>query len=230
MNVTTFFDVDNTLLDNDRAKVAMDGALARVLGTEGAAHFWRTYEAIRAETGSVNIPQAMARLDQEMQTAVDTGQLRDSDRRRRRDEMAEVVMGMSYEEFVYRGSAKAIAHAQTFGAVAIFSEGDATFQPSKIWRAGLTRAVDGHVLVYDRKRERLREATAAYPSDHWIFVDDKALILHDIGAVLGASATTVWVRQGSYANVEIDHLRVDHVIQSIGDFAELGLRELTGRV
>ncbi|MDQ3411960.1 MAG: hypothetical protein M3509_07545, partial [Chloroflexota bacterium] len=54
---TTFFlDVDNTLIDNDAAKAELQRRLDDLLGLVEAARFWATYEAVRAETGVVNIP------------------------------------------------------------------------------------------------------------------------------------------------------------------------------
>jgi hypothetical protein len=59
--LTFFVDVDNTLLDNDAAKAEMDRGLARLLGKDDAAEFWRTYEAIRSEETVVDIPSTLAR-------------------------------------------------------------------------------------------------------------------------------------------------------------------------
>ena len=228
MKLTTFFDVDNTLLDNDRAKVAMNASLAQVLGDVGAEQFWEIYEKIRAETGSVSIPRAMARLDAEMEVLVRGGDLAEAQRRARRDGVAAVIMGMPFAEYVFSGSAAALAHAQALGNAVVFSEGDATYQPSKIWRSGLTQALNGHVLVYERKRERLVEAIAAYPADHWVFVDDKAVILSDIRKMLGDRVTTVWVRQGGYAADGPSEPHPDITIEQIGEFASLDRARLTG--
>ena len=38
--VTFLFDVDNTLIDNDRAKQDLSARIAEVLGVEGERRFW----------------------------------------------------------------------------------------------------------------------------------------------------------------------------------------------
>ena len=57
-----FFDVDNTLLDNDRAKADMEAQLLGVLGQEGSKRFWELYEEVRKEGGVVSYPKTIARF------------------------------------------------------------------------------------------------------------------------------------------------------------------------
>ena len=42
-------DVDNTLLDNDRVRMALEAAIAGAVGQERAPRFWEIYEEVRAE-------------------------------------------------------------------------------------------------------------------------------------------------------------------------------------
>ena len=224
MELTVLFDVDNTLLDNDRAKRVLDGRMTDLVGAAGAARFWDHYEAIRAETGLVNIPLTMARYDAELEaggTAADA-----AERRHRRFALAELLMGLPYREFLYPGALAALAHARRFGRVAILSEGDPTFQPSKIWRAGLDDAVDGNVLVFDRKVEHLAEVVAAFPADHYVLVEDKPSILKETRARLGERVTTVFVRQGKYADVALEPPLPDIALAAIGDFPTLSAADL----
>ncbi|MBA3414653.1 MAG: HAD family hydrolase [Chloroflexia bacterium] len=227
MELTVLFDVDNTLLDNDRAKRALDARLAELLGAAGAARFWGDYEAIRAETGMVNIPLTMARYDEAMEEGAEPAD--PGARRRQRFALADLVMGFPYGEFLYPGALDAIAYARTFARVAILSEGDPTFQPSKIWRAGLDHAVAGNVLVFDHKIDHLAEVVAAFPADHYVLVEDKPDILRETRSQLGERLTTVFVRQGKYADAVLAPPPPDIELATIGDLLTLGPGDLTAK-
>lgn len=216
--LTTLFDVDNTLVDNDRAKEELSARIATLLGAAGERRFWEEYEAVRRETGMVNIPLQLARFGEAL--AVDP-ELDDAERRRRRFALADLVMGFPYREYLYPGALEAVRRARSFGQVAVLSEGDATFQPHKIWRTGLDGEVDGNVLVFDRKLEHLDEMTAAFPADHYILVEDKPDVLAHVKRRLGPRVTTVLVRQGKYANVPLeDEPAPDLVLASIAELAD----------
>ena len=198
--LTFLLDVDNTLLDNDAAKRELDARIADLLGPEQTARFWELYEAVRRDEGMVNIPLTLARLEAE-QGAAPTGAAADAGRlgRDRRFALADLLMGFRYDRFLFPGTLEAIAHLRRLGRVAILTEGDPTFQPSKIWRAGLDDAVDGYVLVFDHKIGHLAEVVAAFPADHYVLVEDKPDVITDVRARLHAPLTTVLVRQGKYA-------------------------------
>src|SRR5918994_1169241 len=59
--VTFLFDVDNTLIDNDRAKADLSARIAGLLGVAGERRFWELYEEVRHDRGLVNIPLLLAR-------------------------------------------------------------------------------------------------------------------------------------------------------------------------
>src|SRR4029077_2079454 len=62
-NVLVFLlDVDNTLLDNDRVKEDIRSAIARLVAADRASRFWSLYEAVRAEEGVVEFPEALRRV------------------------------------------------------------------------------------------------------------------------------------------------------------------------
>jgi FMN phosphatase YigB (HAD superfamily) len=224
--VTFLFDVDNTLIDNDRAKEDLSRRIAEVLGEAGEHRFWEMYEEVRRERGLVNIPLILARFGEDMAA---NPALDDGERRRLRFALADVVMGFPYREYLYPGAIDAIRGARELGTVAVLSEGDATFQPHKIWRAGLDPEVDGNVLVFDRKLEHLAEMTAAFPADHYVLVEDKPDILATVKEALGPRVTTVLVRQGKYANVPLHQGPApDVVFASIGALAVRDLSQLEG--
>jgi FMN phosphatase YigB (HAD superfamily) len=196
--LTFLLDVDNTLLDNDAAKAQLAVGLVALLGDDGAARFWRLYEDVRRDEGMVNIPLTLARFERAAGLGTDAAPAAGPDRARR-FALADLLMAFPYERYLYPGALEAVAHLRRLGRVAILSDGDPTFQPSKIWRAGLDAAVDGYVLVFDHKEDHLAEVVAAFPADHYVLVDDKPDILARVRERLACPLTTVLVRQGKYA-------------------------------
>jgi FMN phosphatase YigB (HAD superfamily) len=216
--VTFLFDVDNTLIDNDRAKNELSARIAELLGVAGERRFWELYEEVRHDLGLVNIPFILARYSDELDA---DPSLNDAERRRRRFALADLVMGFPYRDYLYPGAMDAVRKARKLGQVAVLSEGDATFQPHKIWRTGLDPEVDGNVLVFDRKLDHLDEMTAAFPADHYVFVEDKPEILTVVKRALGPRVTTVLVRQGKYGQAPLpEDTPPDLVFDSIGAFAD----------
>lgn len=222
--VTWLFDVDNTLIDNDRAKDDLSASIGELLGEAGERRFWELYEEVRRDRGLVNIPLLLAEYGKEL----DADPRHDlGDQRRLRFALAEVVMGFPYRDYLYPGAIEAVRKARALGPVAVLSEGDATFQPHKIWRAGLDPEVDGNILVFDRKLEHLDELLAAFPADHYVLVEDKPEILAKVKQALGPLVTTVLVQQGKYANVPLtDEPAPDRVFESIGALAASNLAAL----
>jgi len=216
--VTFLFDVDNTLIDNDRAKKDLSARIAELLGVAGQRRFWELYEEVRHDLGLVNIPLLLARYDDELDA---DSSLDDAERRRLRFALADLVMGFPYREYLYPGAMDAVRKARKLGQVAVLSEGDATFQPHKIWRTGLDPEVDGNVLVFDRKLDHLDEMTAAFPADHYVLVEDKPEILTAVKRALGPRVTTVLVRQGKYGQAPLpEDAPPDLVFDSIGALAD----------
>jgi hypothetical protein len=165
----------------------------------------------------VNIPLILAEYGKELDADPN---LDAAERRRQRFALAEIVMGFPYKEYLYPGALEAVRRARALGPVAVLSEGDATFQPHKIWRAGLDPEVDGNILVFDRKLEHLDELLAAFPADHYVLVEDKPEILARVKQTLGPLVTTVLVRQGKYANVPLtEEPAPDVTFESIGALA-----------
>ncbi len=196
LRLTFLLDVDNTLLDTDAAKDELARRLRDLLGDEDAARFWQLYEAVRRDAGTVNVPLTLARFEAEvgMTTRADDPAVRE-----RRFALADLLMAFPYERYLVPGALAAVAHLRRLGRVALLSDGDPAFQPSKIWRAGLDAAVDGYVLVFDQKITHLAEVVAAFPADHYVLVEDKPDVITEIRARLSAPVTGVLVRQGKYA-------------------------------
>jgi FMN phosphatase YigB (HAD superfamily) len=222
--ITTFFDVDNTLLENERAKLDLWAQFAAHLGPNGAEQFDAIYEQVRRDLGMVSLPLVLEALDT---AAANDATLSPEQRRARRFAFAELLMGFPYGEYLYPGALEAVRHAREAGQVAILSEGDEVFQPHKIWRTGLYQEVAGAVIIFRHKLEHLRELVAAYPADHYILVEDKPDILQTVKGTLGDQVTTIFVRQGKYAAARVDgDPEPDIVLDSIAEFSGLDLAAL----
>ena len=59
--VVFLFDVDNTLLDNDRVTADLQQHLASEVGPERAQHSWRIFEQLRTELGYADYLGALQR-------------------------------------------------------------------------------------------------------------------------------------------------------------------------
>jgi hypothetical protein len=105
----------------------------------------------------------------------------------------------------------------------ILSDGDVVFQPRKIERSGLWDAVDGAVLIYIHKEQMLDDVEKWYPARHYVMLDDKLRILAAMKSVWQERVTTVFVRQGHYANDPVilaSFPPADITIQSIGELLD----------
>ena len=200
-------DVDNTLLDNDALKALYDARLREIAGAARTERFWRVYEDVRADRGIVDYPETFARLGRE----IDASLLAEIER---------AIYDAPFARFVFEGAFDAIAQMRVVGATVILSDGDATYQPLKIERSGLARAVEGNVLIYPHKEARLTEVMARFPAERYVQVDDKAALLGATKQQLGDRVTTVHVRQGHYAE-DPTPIAPDLSIDRIGDLATL---------
>ena len=205
------FDVDNTLLDNDRVKALIDAGIRAALGAARSDRFWELYEQVRADRDLVDLPETMERFGRECEDASCLGPL------------TEVIYGFDFAGLLYPGAFAALARAGEIGLPLILSDGDQLFQRHKIRSAGLDAAVEGRVLVYEHKERELDDIRARYPAEHYVLVDDKPRIHASLKAALGSGVTTVLVEQGKYARepgasaTPAPDLR----LPSIADFAAL---------
>jgi hypothetical protein len=184
--LTFFVDVDNTLLDNDAVKREMDRRMDLLIGPEGSARFWEIYEEVRAELTMVDIPLTLARFGEECADP------------EIRVLLAELYMRFPFVNYLFPTTAATIVHLRALGTVAILSDGDAIYQVAKIARSGLATAVEGFAHVYAHKEDHLDELVGAFPSDHYVLVDDKPTVIQRVSERFKAPLTTVFVRQGRY--------------------------------
>ena len=217
-DVVFLIDVDNTLLDNDRVVADLHDHLNQQFGAECADRYWTLFEQLRAELGYADYLGALQRYRQDMQ-----GQ---GAQAHSLLQMSSFLVDYPFADRVFRGAFDALAEMNKRGPTVIVSDGDVVFQPRKIHRSGLWRAVDGRVLIYVHKEAMLDEVRRAFPARHYAIVDDKPRILGAFKAAWGAGVTTVFPRQGHYA---LDAAEVakwpepDVSVDHIGELARMNL-------
>ena len=120
-----------------------------------------------------------------------------------------------------------IAHLRTLGPTVILSDGDIVFQPRKIQRAGLWDALHGEVLVCVHKQHSLGAMQQRYPATHYVMVDDKPALLAEMKQTLGERLTTLFVRQGHYADLPLAGITPapDLCIANIGGLCDHALAD-----
>jgi hypothetical protein len=181
------FDVDNTLLDNDRVQADLDVYLGVEYGSTARNRYWEIFEALRSDLGYADYLGALERY--RLEAMHDPRLLR----------MSNWLVDYPFDQRLYRGALDAVNHARQFGPVVILSDGDAVFQPRKVERSGLWRAFDGQVLIYIHKENELDDVERLYPAKHYVMIDDKLRILDTMKQLWGPRVTTVFPRQGHYA-------------------------------
>jgi FMN phosphatase YigB (HAD superfamily) len=180
-------DVDNTLLDNDEVQRDLKGHLEMAFGPECQERYWHIFEELRCELGYADYLGALQRYRVE--------HLRDPHVL----ETSLFLVDYSFGDRLYPHALEVIKHLQRYGQAVILSDGDVVFQPRKVQRSGLWDAVQGNVLIYIHKEEMLHDVEVRYPASHYVMVDDKIRLLTLMKDVWADRLTTVFVRQGHYA-------------------------------
>lgn len=203
-------DVDNTLLDNDKAKEDYDSHMRAEIGEQLSERFWTLYEEARRKQDVVDIPLALQWLRE--QTTLD--EMDDITY----EHVRSIFENYPFEKALYPETLETLHYLSTLGLTVIVSDGDQYFQARKIVNSDLAYAVQGRVLLYIHKQQHLDEILQLYPADHYAMIDDKPQILHDAKAALGARLTTVFVKQGKYAHGTLpEHFAPDITVEHIGD-------------
>jgi FMN phosphatase YigB (HAD superfamily) len=186
-DIAFLFDVDNTLLDNDRFQDELREHLRRSYGSQACENYWGAFETIRSETGYADYLGALERM--RLDYLHDPNILH----------LSNWLLDYPFVELVYPGAHDVVRHMRQWGPAAILSDGDAVFQPRKIDRSGLWRTFDGNVLIYVHKEEELADVERWRPAKHYVLIDDKLRILDAVKKIWGDRVTTVFPRQGHYA-------------------------------
>lgn len=186
--IVFLFDVDNTLLDNDCVHDDFDRHIAEEFGVDEAKRYWKIYEELRDKLGYADylgaVQQFRLGCDDELRV----------------QRLAAFLLDYPFAERLYPGALDTIAHLSKCGPCAVLSDGDVVLQPRKIRKSGIEAAVDGRVLIYIHKERMLDDVTGHYPAAHYVMVEDKLRVLDGMKSRWRERLTTVFVRQGHYAN------------------------------
>jgi len=209
------FDVDNTLLDNDRMQNDLFRHIGREFGKEARQRYVAIFEDLRSKLGYADYLGALQGYRQE--------KLRDP----RFLHVANWLIEYPFAARLYPEALDVIKHVKRWGQVAILSDGDAVFQPRKVERSGLWKAFAGNVMIFIHKEQELECVERLYPARHYVMVDDKLRLLEAIKDVWKDRVTTVFVRQGHYARDKkafADYRPADSSIRRIADLLDLEWR------
>jgi FMN phosphatase YigB (HAD superfamily) len=215
--VVFLFDVDNTLLDNDRVEKDLQRHMEREFGAESRDRYFAIFEELRADLGYADYLGALQRY--RLEDMCDPRLLM----------MSSFLVDYPFANRLYPGSLDALEHVRGWGETVILSDGDVVFQPRKVQRSGLWEAVEGRVLIYIHKEQMLHEVERLYPARHYVMVDDKLRILEAMKRIWGDRLTTVWPRQGHYAldpKAIATYPPADLTIERIGDLVNYDLPAL----
>lgn len=205
------FDIDNTLLDNDRVTADLRRFLEREVGKERNDCYWRIFEKLRSELGYADYLGALQRYRSEF--PYDSHLLT----------VSTYLINYPFANRLFPNSLDVIEQYRRQGQVVILTDGDVVFQPRKIERSGLFEAVEGNILIYVHKEAELADVERRYPADHYFLFDDKLRILSAIKEKWKERVTTVFVRQGHYAYDEAEcskYQAANVTVETIGDLLD----------
>jgi FMN phosphatase YigB (HAD superfamily) len=211
------FDVDNTLLDNDRVAEDLRRHLASKVGEASEQRYWEIFERLRTELGYADYLGALQRYRVE------------HPRDPKLLEVSYFMVNYPFANRLYPESLDAVEYARRMGRAVILSDGDVVFQPRKVDRSGLYDTFEGNVLIYVHKELELEDVEAKYPAAHYVMVDDKVRLLTAIKKYWGARVTTVFPRQGHYAldgALVAQYPKPDITMERIGELQKYSLEEM----
>jgi FMN phosphatase YigB (HAD superfamily) len=203
-SVVFLLDVDNTLLDNDQVQADLDAHIAKLFGAEAAKTYWSIYETLREKF--------RLECDDEV----------------RAQDLAAWLLNYPFAERLYPGALEAIAHLSRFGECVVLSDGDVVLQPRKIAASGIARAVQDRVLIYVHKERMLDDVARRFPAQHYVMVEDKLRVLDGMKRRWRERLTTVFVRQGHYANdpaARKEYPPAQIELSGIGELCKLDARD-----
>ena len=182
------FDVDNTLLDNDRVTADLLKRFSTTLGERARSKYVEIFEKLRKELGYADYLGALERyrLEDLHESRILT--------------ISNWFVDYPFRKRLFPRVFGVIQRVRRWGQIAILSDGDAVFQPRKIARSGLWKAFSGNVMIYIHKEQMLSDVELLYPARHYVMVDDKLRILEAIKNQWGGRVTTVFPKQGHYAH------------------------------
>ncbi|HEY7908926.1 MAG TPA: hypothetical protein VIC60_08620, partial [Thermomicrobiales bacterium] len=118
--VVFLFDVDNTLVDNDRVTADLRRHLELEVGAERSARYWAIFEELRAELGYADYLGALQRYRGEYPR--DPHLLT----------VSSFLINYSFANRLFPNALDVIERVRAWGPAVILSDGDVVFQPRKI--------------------------------------------------------------------------------------------------
>ncbi len=217
MKVVFLFDVDNTLLDHDRVSADLKRHLGKEVGHERQQRYWEIFEQLRSELGYADYLGALQRY--RIEHPRDPHLLT----------VSNFLITYPFANRLFPNSLDVVEQAKQWGTAVILSDGDVVFQPRKIIRSGLFDVFEGNVLIYVHKEHDLDDVAERYPADHYVLIDDKLRILTAVKKLWGSRVTTIFPKQGHYANdpqVSANYPPADVSVDRIGDVLKYDLQSL----
>ena len=219
-DVVFLLDVDNTLLDNDRIA---DDLRAHLTGQFGAAgeRYWAHFEELREELGYADYLGALQRyradLDENGEAA------------HRLLSVSQFLIDYPFADRLYPGALDVLEKLARTGPTVILSDGDVVFQPRKVHRSGIWKAVEGRVLIFIHKEEMLDAVEREYPARRYVLIDDKERILDAVKKIWDEKLVSVFPRQGHYAHDPENagkYRKPDVTVERIGDLLGMDIGAL----
>ena len=170
------FDVDNTLLDNDRIQADLRERLEAAHGDRTAVRYWEIFQEQWGAVGYADYFGALARLNSKIATI---GSF---------PVTANWLMDYPFADRLYPGALDAVEHVRQWGYAVILSDGDAVLQPRKIARSGLWKALAGDVLIYVHKEKELKDVERCYLAARYVLIDDNPHLPRRREGILGRSS------------------------------------------
>lgn len=186
-NIVFLFDVDNTLLDNDRVTEDLKRHLEQHVGHDRQQCYWEFFEQLRSELGYADYLGALQRY--RIAYPRDPGLLI----------VSHFLVNYPFATRLYPDSLDVIDHVKQWGKPVVLSDGDVVFQPLKVERSGIWETIEGNVLIYIHKEQELEDVAKRFPASHYVLIDDKLRILTAVKQIWGERVTTIFPRQGHYA-------------------------------
>lgn len=227
--VVFLLDVDNTLLDCDYLVADYRHHIKEQLGETSADRYWAIFNEMRSELGYVDYLGALQRYRLELERQNDGGSVDPL----QLSLIAGYMIDYPFAERLYDRAFAVIRHLSSFGMCVILTDGDVVLQPRKIQRAGLWDAVDGRVLIYVHKEEKLGSVEQLYPAQHYVLIDDKPAVLAAVKSSWRSRVTTILPLQGHYALDEMsrsNYCPSDIIINDISQAAGFDLPAMFGKI
>ena len=127
--VVFLFDVDNTLLDNDRVIADLRAFLNREVGPERARCYWTLFDRLRTRLGYADYLGALQRY--RIEYPHELGLLN----------ISNYLINYPFANRLYPSSLDVLDCVKQWGIAVLLTDGDVVFQPRKVHRSGLYEAV-----------------------------------------------------------------------------------------